>query len=138
MNKKEIAEKARAAFGAYAALDTPHLPENPLSALQVRLARWQSRNFGVPENTEICLGIAEEAGELCHAILKAKQKIRGYEDPEFLRAEAADAMADCTVYMMQLATALRMDFGTFFFAVAEEVLKRDWVKDSLKGGEVAA
>ena len=140
-------QAARAAFDNYAALDAPLLPIDRISALQVKLTRWQQRNFGGATAEHVALGAAEEAGELaeslgglqasigkvCHAVLKRAQRIRGMGDPEVFRAAAADAIADCAIYLIQLSTILRLDFWALLEATANEVMERDWVADAEKG-----
>ena len=74
------------------------------------------------------MGVAEEAGELCHAVLKHSQRIRNMGDPHAYREKAGDAIADTAIYLIQMATALRLDFGTLLAKVAEEVMKRNWNK----------
>lgn len=131
------AEKAKASFETYCAMDAPKLPEGPhaLSTLQVQLARWQNENFTATTNEHLALGIAEEAGELCHAILKHVQKIRGMADRDAYRAAALDAVADISIYCMNLCTGLRADYGTLIEETAQNVMKRNWNKDKQTGGE---
>ena len=119
-------EKARAAFSAYAGMDAPELPDDPQSSLQVQLCRWQSRNFGVSSLLQQLAGVTEEVGELAHAVLKHDQKIRGFEDETKFREAAGDAIADATVYLNQLSTLLRLDFGTLVHETAGEVMQRNW------------
>ncbi len=136
-NKDEAIVAARAVFDQYAAMDAPLLPEGKWSALQVRLARWQNRNFGVPSLPEITLGVCEEAGELAHAVLKNTQRIRGLAAPDEFRAAAGDAIADATIYLMQAATALRLDFESLVAGVAAQVMLRDWKADPQAAGGAA-
>ena len=62
---------SRAAFELWAHLDAPHLPADPIDAMQLRLARWQSRNFAETGDALIALGIGEECGELSQAVKDA-------------------------------------------------------------------
>lgn len=131
MGDKEmaVAAQAKEVFDTYAHLDVPDLPEScsvNISSLQVQLVRWQSRNFGGATLEQAALGANEEAGELAHAVLKAQQKIRGYDSKSKLRADAGDAIADCAIYLMQAATILRMDFWTLVNETANNVMARDW------------
>jgi NTP pyrophosphatase (non-canonical NTP hydrolase) len=130
-------EKANAAFDTYCALDAPHTPygPHPLSVTQVQLSRWQIRNFGSQSDECIALGAAEEVGELAHAVLKHVQKIRGMGNKEAYRAAAGDAIADTVVYLVQLCTSLRLDFGTLFEETARQVMMRDWKANKETGGE---
>lgn len=106
-----------------------------LNELQVQLAAWQGRNFGAQQHYEMALGLAEEVGELCHAVLKHLQKIRGMEDPETFRTAAGDAAGDIFIYLCQFLTILRIDAGTLFLETARRVMKRDFTKDKTNGGE---
>lgn len=95
---------ARSAFEAYAGIDAPGLPENPLSALQVRLARWQVRNFGIVEDLQLAAGVGEEVGELIESWTGP--------DSDGTGGEELDAAADIAIYAMNLCTNLRLDFGS--------------------------
>lgn len=130
-------DKAKEVFEKYAAMDTPNLPvgHNLLSVLQVRLYRWQVENQLTSSVELLALGATEEIGELAHAIVKHRQKIRGMEDETKFREAAGDAIADTVVYLVQLCTALRLDFGTLFANTALKVMERNWVKDQKTGGE---
>ena len=94
--------------------------------LQEKLAAWQGRNFGAATVEQMALGVSEEAGELSHAVLKHIQKIRGMEDMDAFREAAGDAIADCTIYLMQIATILRLDYLTLVQETARKVMERDW------------
>ena len=104
------------------------------SWLQEKLAAWQGRNFGAPALSEIALGVGEEVGELHHAILKRTQRIRGMDDEGNFKEAAGDAIADATIYLIQLATALRLDFATLVHETAKHVMARDWVSNKQDGG----
>lgn len=103
-------------------------PANEWSALQQRLYRWEARNFGQGTLEHAALGVAEESGELCHAVLKHAQKIRGMGDIEVLREKAGDAVADIVIYAINLCSKLGLDFGTLVKETSREVMKRDWRK----------
>ena len=134
---------ARAVFDDYAATDAPILPVNEMSALQVRLYRWQKANFrpsgveqsvlGVGEElgelTEAIIGLAACAGRLNHATLKNLQGIRGMRDERAFRERAADAIADMMIFATQVCTTLRIDFGALYHTTATEVMKREWKKE---------
>jgi NTP pyrophosphatase (non-canonical NTP hydrolase) len=107
-------------------MDAPVLPDDPQSCLQVQLTRWQAKNFGGANAFQMLAGVVEEVGELAHALLKHDQKIRGYDDDVKYREAAGDAIADAVVYLQQLCTLLRLDFGTLVSGTAYEVMKRDW------------
>ncbi len=121
-------EIAKAKFDKYAGLDSPSLPGDVASALQVSLYRWQARNFGSATKEQLALGVGEEAGELFRAILKHSQNIRGFGDKEVMREAAGDAIADIFIYAIQLCTVLRLDWYTLLEETANQIVqKRDWV-----------
>ena len=134
-------------FDGYAALDAPHLPGDKLRVaahprdldrLQVMLARWQRTNFGGTTLEQNTLGVAEEVGELSHAVLKHVQGIRNLETTGALREAAGDAIADAAIYLIQVATHLRLDFGTLLWHTGLEVMKRDWKHDKAGGSATAS
>lgn len=94
---------ASAEFETYAALDAPCLPNGELSALQVRLWRWQVEQFGAPDDRDLVLGIIEECGELAEAEIQLEQE---------------DAVGDILIYATQLCTNLRLDAGTIMADVS--------------------
>lgn len=102
---------------------------------QKLLAEWQAKNFGKTTNAQIALGVAEETGELAHAVLKHSQGIREFADRDYFLAKAADALADIAVYSMNLCSRLGLDYGTLIREASANVLKRDWNKDKETGGE---
>lgn len=106
-----------------------------LRRLQNDLAAWQNRNFGAQEPFMMALGLAEETGELSHAVLKHLQRIRGLEDPWAFRAAAGDAAGDIFIYLVNFLTILRLDAGTLFVETAKRVMNRDFQKDPQHGGE---
>lgn len=60
------------------------------------VGEWAAHNFDVHAHAPVA-GIAEEAGELIHALLKSLQGIRG--TPEEHREKVVDALADMTVFL---------------------------------------
>lgn len=119
--------EALRAFEVYAA--DVAAAKTPLSSLQARLARWQNNQFGYVPTEQACLGAAEEVGELCHAVLKGIQKIRGFDDKKVLQDAAGDAIADAAIYLMQVATSLCIDFEAVLTHTAERVMDRNWLAD---------
>jgi NTP pyrophosphatase (non-canonical NTP hydrolase) len=75
--------------------------------------------------------VAEETGELAHAILKRDQHIRNpmlmskgatYTD------EAQDAVGDIVIYLMHLCHSEGWDIGDIIDDTSEKVMQRDWIK----------
>lgn len=76
------------------------------------VGQWATKNFGtVEEGRRIPhYGLLEEVGEATHAILKNRQKIRGYEVEEFFKKELQDAFADTIIYLADYAYIHRAYF----------------------------
>ena len=116
---------------------TTQVAINVLNELQGKLFIWQQKNFK-KEDTGIeymALGSAEEIGEVCHVILKSRQKIREHQaglDEKSLD-KLADGVADTVIYLMQLCSHVGIDFGKALFATAGEVMKRDWKEKKMNG-----
>ncbi len=96
---------ARATFEAWAALDAPHLPADPVDAMQVRLLRWeQAQPFWRASTLPVALGCGEECGELADAER---------------HAEMVDAVGDVAIYACQVATRHRLAFGAILDAASD-------------------
>lgn len=79
------------------------------------------------------MGVAEESGELSHVFLKARQGIRGYNDPAKVDAEGKDAVGDTLIYLIDVCNEMGWDVQEVLETTAAHVLKRDWIADP-KGG----
>lgn len=104
--------------------------ENTLHRLQEERAEWVKKNFPHSGVKEHALGVAEEVGELCHAVGKLAPglgdggSIRG--DKDSLLAEAADAIGDTVVFLAGVATDLGLALDVCVSDAWEEVKARDW------------
>lgn len=116
-------DKCRMSKGAKSV--SPSVMPVPFSLRQKDFAEWQRQNFGGCTIEEMCLGMAEEVGEMAHWILKSKQGIRG-ATPEQAKEKIADAFADTLVFGLQAMTCIGMDAEEVFTKVAKEVLARNW------------
>lgn len=95
--------------------------------LQEEQSKWSEYNFGLTtEETEkrSMYGIAEEYGELCHALLKQEQKIRMDQDHV---ADAKDSVGDLVIFVAQLCNAKGWDFQRILEETWAKVKKRDWI-----------
>ena len=61
------------------------------------VGEWADKNFGDRRGAD--WGIIEEMGEASHCILKAQQKIRGFDSEEYFQRMFADALADIIIYL---------------------------------------
>lgn len=92
----EATRKAQAKFETFATLDAPHLPTDPVDAMQVLLGRWQVDRFGLQSDERMALGVVEELGEC-------------WDSPDV--HEAIDALGDICVYAGQLLMGNRLAIG---------------------------
>ncbi len=103
-----------------------------------QLANSNRLDFGVlMESEEIEITISSALGRLAHATLKASQGIRGYDDPEKRRRAIAEGLWSL-IGSLRLFAHMVLDISGFhqiFVETAEHVLKREWHKDSLRGGQ---
>lgn len=102
---------------------------------QKELAAWQAYNFGIATPEQVTLGMAEEVGELCHAILKRSQNIREGHNSNCLH-EIADAFGDVMIYGIQLMSIEGLDAEQVLRATIDHVLTRDWRKNPQNGKSV--
>jgi NTP pyrophosphatase (non-canonical NTP hydrolase) len=106
-----------------------------LRELQSEARTWRNLNFPAKHSTAIhqTLGVAEEVGELCHAVLKMEQGIRGDQEKHMLDAE--DAIGDIIIYLTGVCDNLSLRLEDCVDQAWSRVSKRDWVEDPEKGGE---
>lgn len=71
-----------------------------LNDISYEVLAWCNKNFTVHRPD---LGMVEECGELTHCVLKRAQQIRGFEDADFYKAQATDAIGDLLVYFCHWA-----------------------------------
>lgn len=95
-----------------------------LRTVQTELKPWQERNFPNRPVWMPVMGLAEESGEACHALLKREQGIRCDEDHT---ANLHDALADIIVYACDVANAEGVDLASVLAATWAKVKQRDWV-----------
>lgn len=111
------------------------MPYIMLEDLQDGVLYWTTRNFGASEDRNRLhpvLGVAEEAGELCHAALKMDQGIRGTEAEH--RDAMRDALGDLIIYMADVCNMYGFRLSDCIEETWEKVEKRNWVEDPKGGG----
>lgn len=128
----EPAEHLERVFG------NPPKKRAPFSSSLVRFVQeasqeWREANFPPDHRTTEmqALGIAEEAGELCHAVLKRVQGIRG--TPEEHLATIADALGDLFIYSCGVASNEGLDLHDIYRKTWDAVARRDWTQHKETG-----
>ena len=78
-------------------------------------------------------GATEELGELSHAFLKHKQKIRGYTNEAAYQAEAEDAVGDLIIYLADFCARNGLDLGRAVSETWAKVKQRNWQANPTTG-----
>jgi NTP pyrophosphatase (non-canonical NTP hydrolase) len=100
--------------------------------MQDQVATWVDHNFPGTTPAEKCLGLAEESGEVCRAVLKLEQGIRGTR--EEWREEIAKELGDVFVKLCDVATAYELDLQDAVEQRWATVRARDWQADRIGHG----
>lgn len=82
---------------------TPQETIEKLNRIQLEHNEWELANFGPQPLHRPLWGMAEEAGEFYHALLKREQKIRLHENHD---AAIVDAFGDIGIYAISFANKL--------------------------------
>ena len=96
-----------------------------MTKLQAEHKEWGQHNFPDETPYNLLLGLFEEFGELCHAVLKHTQGIRGSQEEHI--AEERDAVGDFWIYGLH--------FLTLSGITIDQVLRRAVVIDSYDNTE---
>jgi NTP pyrophosphatase (non-canonical NTP hydrolase) len=92
-----------------------------LQEIQKQFHEFDQKTYPGNNSMLMALGVAEEAGELCHHILKRAQGLGVKADHD---DGIKDAIADITVFCMQLCSFEGFDWEDNFVKVSETVLQR--------------
>lgn len=105
-----------------------------LRKTQSEIAIWADRNFGhAADSINPLLGVMEEAGEICHAVLKGRQGIRGFDDKETRRDAILDGVGDLMIYLLNFCDLENIDAQTALDMTWDKVKQRDWKRNKEKG-----
>lgn len=97
-----------------------------LRELQDQVGKWSRKNFGDQPADNPMLGVVEEVGELAHAVLKARQGIRGTAAGH--NAAIADAVGDLIIYLADFCGRSGIDLQQAVAQAWSEVGRRDWTR----------
>jgi NTP pyrophosphatase (non-canonical NTP hydrolase) len=104
-----------------------------LTFLQQESQKWREANFP-PEHRNgpmQALGVAEEAGELAHGVLKLEQGIRG--DRKEHLAEIRDACGDLVIYLSGIAASYGFNLHAAVYEAWLQVSLRNWQENRETG-----
>jgi len=99
-----------------------------LNELQEEQWEWTEKNFENQPAYHPVYGVVEEVGELCHALLKGEQGIRG--NAELHIEEAKDAVGDIMIYLAGVCTHYGFNMQECLDNAWREVKERDWKKNA--------
>lgn len=102
-----------------------------LNDLQDQIQAWTTHNGFDNKPEWTALGIVEEMGELAHAMLKQKQKIRGTH--EEWEAKGKDAVGDIIVFLAHLCNEKGWSLAECLDTAWSEASVRDWIKFPTNG-----
>lgn len=98
-----------------------------LDLLQQDIFTWLRRNFPDATAQDEFYGVVEEVGELAHADLKHREKIRNLQDPEVAFDAKVDAVGDLIIYLMNYCSLTGISFRAALEETWSSVVQRDWV-----------
>ena len=102
-----------------------------IRALQTEVNEWVTRNFDNSELTAV-VGMVEEVGELCRAVVKMEQGIRGTRAEWF--AEIRKEAGDVFIKLCDVARFYGFDLSDAIHERWAKVGARDWKADPIGHG----
>ena len=93
-----------------------------LNEKQEEVREWVNKNFPNGDKLHPVLGVCEEAGELCHSVLKQEQGIRINEDHS---KKMQDAIGDIVIYLMDVCNKYDFSFSGCILLAWDEIKRRD-------------
>lgn len=100
-----------------------------LNSLQTEHEPWLRHNFPEVESWEALVGLQEEVGELAHAHLKGKNRIREMRTDAAIVAAKADAVGDILIYLVSYCITNGLNLQDCLDRTWERVKRRDWQAD---------
>ena len=93
---------------------------------------WAAYNFPSRTRVDVTLGLAEEVGEVCRAVLKADQGIRGTRE-EWMR-ELEKELGDVFIKLVDVAAIHGIDIEDAVVKRWAEIRRRDWQVNKIGHG----
>lgn len=99
---------------------------------QMEVAAWAIRNFDPKPSAYVLLGVIEELGEICRAVLKREQHIRPEDTTQ---DKIADEVGDVLIYLANFCSLEGINMGVAANKKWAKVRQRDWRADPERGGQ---
>lgn len=99
-----------------------------INDIQDNLEIWLYKNFQETSCEDQILVLMEEVGELCHAVIKTKQKIRGYDEVNSIH-EIKDSVGDIFISLCNFCNARGLNITDCIYLAYNNVINRDWQKN---------
>jgi NTP pyrophosphatase (non-canonical NTP hydrolase) len=106
--------------------------DDTVADTQREVKLWTDHNFPGESLLSVTLGLAEEVGEVCRAVLKQHQGIRGTH--EEWQEEIQKELGDVFIKLCHVATTAGIDFRGAITVRWADVRKRDWIADKTGHG----
>lgn len=91
------------------------------------IAEWCAKNFPNASRVDSTLGLAEETGEVCRAVLKQAQRLRGtFEDWD---EEIKKELGDVYIKLVQISSLCGWDLNDLVLDRWDTIKRRNWIKD---------
>ena len=103
-----------------------------LNRVHLEVPLWAEYNFPGRTPVDVTLGLAEEVGEVCRAVLKADQGIRGSR--EQWMAELKKELGDVFIKLADVAAIHDIDLEDAIVDRWAEIRRRDWQVDKIQHG----
>jgi NTP pyrophosphatase (non-canonical NTP hydrolase) len=104
-----------------------------ITSMQDEVDAWRQKQPWADESpAQSTLGLAEEVGEVCRAVLKNEQRIRGTHDEWMI--ELAKELGDVFIKLCDVANVYGLDLQKCITARWDEVSKRNFTKDRVGHG----
>lgn len=111
---------------------TAQRSEMHISEFQEQVSAWADHNYGPRDIVKSTLGIAEEVGELCRAVLKRVQGVRGTH--EEWSKEIEKELGDVFIKLCEIAGVEGLSLYSVAIERWQDIKQRDFVADPIGHG----
>jgi len=77
--------------------------------------------------------VMRKIGDICRSDIKQIQGIRGYDDEQKVMFSLKDSIGDLTIFLINYCNLKKISFADCISLAYEQVISRDWKKNSYNG-----